>query len=140
MVEIVPLNEYGLQTAQYRIVIGAFDDGRVQGDKWSFRSERPQMNVMDVNHTRNRLRQVLPQEADVQASGCSFHQHVPGFLDQVQALRTMRKATKTDRIGSMGVQPVSRMTIAATIAAAEPSRSPRTCKAAPRMFRFSRSP
>lgn len=82
MVEIVPLNEYGLQTAQYRIVIGAFDDGRVQGDKWSFRSERPQMNVMDVNHTRNRLRQVLPQEADVQASGCSFHQHVPGFLDE----------------------------------------------------------
>ena len=57
-----------------------------------------------------------------------------------QAVDRISSETSTDRIGSIGVQPVARMTSAATIAAAEPSRSPSTCRMAPRMLRLSRSP
>ena len=51
--------------------------------------------------------------------------------------RAARRATRTERIGSIGVQPVSRMTQAATIAAADPSMSPNTCSSAPLMLRLS---
>ena len=57
-----------------------------------------------------------------------------------QAVDRISSATRTDRIGSIGVQPVARMTSAAAIAAADPSRSPSTCRIAPRMLRLSRSP
>lgn len=52
----------------------------------------------------------------------------------------MITATSTDRIGSIGIQPVAKMTTAAASAATEPSRSPATCSTAALTLRFSRSP
>lgn len=53
-----------------------------------------------------------------------------------QALRNTSTETRIERIGSAGVQPVQIMISAATIAPTEPSKSPITCSAAARTFRF----
>jgi len=42
-----------------------------------------------------------------------------------------------DRSGSIGIQPVKMIMIAAAMAATEPSKSPATCRIAPRRFRSS---
>ena len=71
----------------------------------------------------------------------AFEQHMGGSRISDHARATgCSSATSTDRIGSIGVQPVAMMTSAATIAATEPSMSPSTCRIAPRMLRLSRSP
>ena len=53
------------------------------------------------------------------------------------AERTMISATTIDSSGSIGIQPVARITSAAMTAATEPSRSPMTCSTAARMLRLS---
>ena len=49
---------------------------------------------------------------------------------------TSRAPIRSESSGSMGVQPVQRITSPATSAATDPSRSPRTCSNAARMLRF----
>ena len=56
------------------------------------------------------------------------------------AERRMISATTIDSSGSIGIQPVARITSAAMTAATEPSRSPMTCSTAARMLRLSLSP
>ena len=66
---------------------------------------------------------ILPGSASVGAPSrriCSV------FFRRLQALRRISSDTKTDRIGSMGVQPVYQITMAATMAPTDPSRSPIT--------------
>ena len=53
-----------------------------------------------------------------------------------QALRSTSTETRIERIGSAGVQPVQIIISAAMIAPTEPSKSPITCSAAARTFRF----
>jgi hypothetical protein len=57
-----------------------------------------------------------------------------------QAERKMISATTIDSSGSIGIQPVARITSAAMTAATEPKRSPTTCRTAARMFRLSGRP
>ena len=64
---------------------------------------------------------------------------MPASATTCQPLRTMMAATRIESRGSIGVQPVSRITAPAASAATEPSRSPSTWTAAPRMLRLSRS-
>src|SRR5690606_39440786 len=70
--------------------------------------------------------------------------HVTGVqtcaLPISQALRRMSSDTRTERMGSIGAQPVSQMTSAATMAPTEPSRSPSTCSMAPLILTCSESP
>ena len=56
------------------------------------------------------------------------------------AERRMISATTIDSSGSIGIQPVARITSAAMTAATEPKRSPMTCSTAARMLRLSLSP
>ena len=57
-----------------------------------------------------------------------------------QALRTINRHTSTDNSGSIGSHPVNRMTIPASTAPAEPSKSPSTCNVAAEMFMSFESP
>ncbi len=57
-----------------------------------------------------------------------------------QPLRTISSATNTDRIGSIGIQPVNQITAAAAIAASEPSKSPSTWTSAPPTLTLSLPP
>ena len=57
-----------------------------------------------------------------------------------QAERRMISATTIESSGSIGIQPVVRITIDAITAATEPSRSPKTCSTAARMLRLCSSP
>ncbi len=56
------------------------------------------------------------------------------------ALRTINAHTSNDNSGSIGSQPVNRMTTPARIAATEPSKSPNTCSVAAAMFMSCASP
>ena len=53
---------------------------------------------------------------------------------------TIRSATSTDAMVSIGVHPVARITIPATSTATEPNRSPMTSRYAPRRFRLRCAP
>ena len=59
---------------------------------------------------------------------------------RAQPLRSTSAESRTDRIGSIGVQPVSQTIPAARMAAIDPSMSPSTCSVAPATLTCPRSP
>ena len=80
--------------------------------------ERPDMHVVDLAHAADMGGEIACDAVAVEiARGRLRAGHGRTSRISDQALRRISTETSTDRIGSIGVQPVARMTSAATIAA-----------------------
>ena len=114
-----------LQRAAGGVGIGAGRDHRLERDHRPGLGDRPGVQVADGDHLGDGVAQV-GGDARRRRSRPGVPSSRMWALSRTtrQAERRIRAATKTERIGSIGVQPVPRMTSAATMAPAEPSRSP----------------
>lgn len=119
----VVFQQITLNAAQQAIMVIRRYHLRMQRHQLLF-TNLPDVDVVDITYFRNIQAQVFCSLAISTSCGVPSSSSWKLSFSSRQALRITRQDTSTDNIGSIGVQPVVRITIAAAMAPTDPSKSP----------------
>lgn len=122
MLEVEVVGEAGAELVEHARRFGIALDDHVRGDDVHAGGEGPRVEIVRIHDARG-TQDVVSHLVQVDVARGRLQQDLHGFTKRVQVRGRMRAAMTTDAIGSIGVQPVSRITTPATMTASEPSRA-----------------
>src|SRR5688572_29123765 len=76
--DTVLAGETGFKFREHTLLVHSFCNARMQGEERPFRRERPQVDVMDLEHSVYAGDEVALEILDVEGFWGPFHEHVPG--------------------------------------------------------------